>query len=219
MNAAAELLAELRSLQVEARLNPEGRLALRPASRVPAALLAELKAHRDEVVELLARGPAPPTPWQADPSALSWSSQVGEDPRPDLPGSELWTRLLQLAPGDADDPHGVYGRLLGARACGAVLQLAAGRWKLAPTIDPGERLSTWHDRESWEVDFDRWLKPKWPVSRLPAVYGPPDAHSVRLPCCDAAMPLCRAVATRRSRVAMPLCRAVVPWRRDDAAGL
>jgi hypothetical protein len=141
--------------------------------------------------------------------------------------------------------------------------------RLAPTIDPTERLSVWQTRSDWDRDVETWLKPKsrelaallgqlpvpaevggdwdrsaslrrWPetrrcagreprnaclmapqrpVSRLPAVYGPPDAHSVRLPCCDAAMPLCRAVATRRSRVSMPLCRAVVPWRRDDAAGL
>ncbi len=157
MNLAAELLAELRSLAVEASLNPEGRLALRPASRVPEALLAELKAHRDELVELVARQAGV---WQADPSALAWPSPVGEDPRPDLPGTELWTALLQLAQGDASDPQGTYGRVLGARACGAVLQRRGSRWVLAPTIDPTERLSVWQDRESWERDAERWLRPR-----------------------------------------------------------
>jgi hypothetical protein len=160
VSAAAELLAELRSLQVEASLNPEGRLKLRPASRVPEALLAELRAHRDELVELVAQVPARSEPWQADPPAMPWHTQPGEDPRPDLPDSALWTRLLQLASGDADDPHGVYGRLLGARACGAVLERRGGRWRLAPTIDPTERLSVWQTRSDWDRDVETWLKPK-----------------------------------------------------------
>jgi len=156
----AELLAELRSLQVEASLNPEGRLKLCPASRVPEALLAELKAHRDEVVELLAQGPAPSEPWRAGPPGALWPSRVGQDPRPDLPGGELWTSLLQLASGDADDPHGVYGRLLGARACGAVLERRGGRWRLAPVLDPTERLSVWATKADWDADAERWLRPK-----------------------------------------------------------
>ena len=98
--------------------------------------------------------------WQADPSDLAWPSPVGEDPRADLPGGELWTALFRLAAGDADDPGGTYGRLLGARACGALLERRAGRWKLAPTIDPTERLSVWADRESWDRDAESWLKPR-----------------------------------------------------------
>jgi hypothetical protein len=147
----AELLAELRSLQVEASLNPEGRLKLCPASRVPEALLAELKAHRDEVVELLAQGPAPSEPWRADPPDVLW---------PDLPGSALWARLLGLAAGDADDPQGTYGRLLGARACGAVLERRGGRWRLAPVLDPTERVSVWATKADWDADAERWLRPK-----------------------------------------------------------
>jgi hypothetical protein len=156
----AELLAELRSLQVEASLNPEGRLKLCPASRVPEALLAELKAHRDEVVELLAQGPAPSEPWRADPPDVLWPSQVGQDPRPDLPGSALWARLLGLAAGDADDPQGTYGRLLGARACGAVLERRGGRWRLAPVLDPTERVSVWATKADWDADAERWLRPR-----------------------------------------------------------
>lgn len=83
----------------------------------------------------------------------------GEDPRPDLPGTELWALLLQFASDDACDPQGVYGRLLGARACGAVLERSKGRWTLAPTIDPRERLSVWADRESWDRDAESWLTP------------------------------------------------------------
>ncbi|MDA8394215.1 MAG: hypothetical protein M0T72_03065 [Candidatus Dormibacteraeota bacterium] len=116
--------------------------------------------------------------WTADPPAVSWHTPPGEDPRTDLPGSDLWARLLLLAAGDADDSSGVYGRLLGARACGAVLQWRAGRWRLAPTLDASERLSVWADREAWDADARRWLKPRAQelvalLAQLPA----PDAEA------------------------------------------
>lgn len=97
--------------------------------------------------------------WCADPACVPWHPEAGEDPRPDLAGSDLWERLLRL-PLDADDPQGVYGRLLGARACGAVLELGAGRWKLAPSLDPTERVSVWATRADWDRDAAIWLKPK-----------------------------------------------------------
>jgi len=123
------------------------------------ALKADL-AKADRRQDKPARPVPVPEPWRADPPDVLWPSQVGQDPRPDLAGSELWARLLQLASGDAGDSQGTYGRLLGARACGAVLERRAGRWRLAPTLDLTERLSTWQDRESWNRDAATWLKPK-----------------------------------------------------------
>jgi hypothetical protein len=153
------ILERLEALGVSVSLTGdcEHPLRLAPADRIPLELRPEVVAHKAELAELVARQAGV---WQADPSALAWPSNVGEDPRPDLAGSELWTALLQLASGDADDPQGTYGRLKAARACGAVLELRAGRWKLAPTIDPTERLSTWQDRETWDRDAATWLKPK-----------------------------------------------------------
>ncbi len=103
--------------------------------------------------------PVPET-WQADPPSMPWHTRPGEDPRPDLPGTDLWAGLLQLSARDADDPRGVYGRLLGARACGAVLARRGNRWVLAPTMDPAERVSIWATRADWERDAERWLRPK-----------------------------------------------------------
>ena len=151
------LLERLSAVGVTVRLSGPGRIALSPVALIPDELRPEVVAHKAELVELVERQART---WQADPSDLAWPSQVGEDPRPDLSGTELWARLLQLASGDADAPQGIYGRLLGARACGAILERRNGRWKLAPTIDPSERLSTWQDRESWDADAERWLKPR-----------------------------------------------------------
>ncbi len=126
------------------------------------ARLRELMAQRE------ARGedpgvaaPVEPT-WTVDPpdELAPWPRPLGDDPRPDLEGSALWSRLLQLAAGDADDPGGVYGRLLGARACGAILERQGKGWRLAPTLDPGERLSVWANRADWEADAEKWLKPR-----------------------------------------------------------
>lgn len=100
-------------------------------------------------------------PWQiADQPTPPPSGLVGEDSRRDLPGSELWGALLQLASADAGDPLGVYGRLHAARCCGAVLERRSGKWKLAPTIDPTERLSVWESREAWDRDAANWLLPR-----------------------------------------------------------
>ena len=151
------LLERLSAVGVTVRLSGPGRIALSPVALIPDELRPEVVAHKAELVELVERQART---WQADPSDLAWPSAPGEDPRADLPGSELWARLLQLASGDADDPQGAYGRLLGARACGAIVERRSGRWKLAPTIDPSERLSTWQDRESWDRDAESWLKPK-----------------------------------------------------------
>jgi hypothetical protein len=65
-----------------------------------------------------------------------------------------------LASSDATDPYGVYGRLLAARACGAILEWRGNRWKLAPTVDPTERLSVWQDQAAWDRDAERWLRPR-----------------------------------------------------------
>jgi hypothetical protein len=83
------------------------------------------------------------------------------DPRPDLDqDSAHWTRLLALAAGDRDDPHGIFGRLLAMRACGGQLVWDGSRWRLEPLIDAGERQSVWHDRASWEADRARYLLPR-----------------------------------------------------------
>ena len=156
MNAAA-ILERLAQLGVVACPAAGGMIALAPGGRIPAGLRQEILAHKRELLALL-EGQA--RTWTADPPAMPWHTRPGEDPRPDLPGTELWAHLLQLAAGDANDPAGTYGRLLGARACGGRLERRSGRWKLAPTIDPRERLSTWQDRESWDRDAARWLKPR-----------------------------------------------------------
>lgn len=163
MSRAAELLAQLHELGVTATLTPAGKVAIEPDSRVPDPLWTELTAHRDELAELLAqvhaRTALVPEPWRADPAKIPRHAKVGEDPRPDLDRSDLWERLLRF-PLDADDPLGVYGRLLGARARGAVLEVRAGRWKLAPTLDPTERVSVWATRSDWDRDAAIWLKPE-----------------------------------------------------------
>ncbi|MDA8330731.1 MAG: hypothetical protein M0027_05905 [Candidatus Dormibacteraeota bacterium] len=119
-------------------------------------LIAQRQAHRSDPEPT-----AVPPAWQADPPevAATWPRPLAEDPRPDLEGSALWSRLLLLASGDADDPRGVYGRLLGARACGGRLERRADRWRLAPTIDPTERLSVWATEADWQADAERWLRP------------------------------------------------------------
>jgi hypothetical protein len=173
---AVELLEELQHLGVEAFPTDHGTLKVRPADRIPQQLLAELRLHRDELLALLQTQRA----WSADPPQLfrSRRARVDEDPRPDLPGSELWARLLQLAAGDARDPAGTYGRLLGARACGAVLERRGDRWRLAPTLDPREQDSVWADRAAWEADAERWLRPRaQEVTRLLRQLPPPEGEA------------------------------------------
>ncbi len=156
----AAILERLQALGVivEPTSDPEHPILLRPADRIPVAMRPEIAALKTELAELISLAPSPA--WQADPSRMPWPRPLGDDPRPDLKGSDLWSDLLLLASGDADDPRGVYGRLLGARACGAVLEWRAGRWRLAPTIDLTERLSVWANRADWEADAEKWLKPR-----------------------------------------------------------
>lgn len=153
------LLERLEALGVTVRLTGDSDhpIRLSPQYRIPAELRPDVVARKRDLAALLERQART---WQDDASDLIWPSVTGEDPRPDLPGTELWAHLLEAAGGDADDPQSVYGRLLGARACGAVLERRNGRWKLAPTVDPTERRSTWQDRESWDRDAERWLKPR-----------------------------------------------------------
>lgn len=153
----AAILERLAQLEVEARPAAGGMIALEPGGRTPTDLRQEILAHKPELLAILERQART---WQADPPAMPWHTRPGEDPRPDLPGTELWACLLHVASGDASDPQGVYGRLLGARACGAVLEARAGRWKLAPTLDPTERVSVWATRADWDRDAATWLQPK-----------------------------------------------------------
>ncbi|NNM97845.1 MAG: hypothetical protein HKL89_09625 [Candidatus Dormibacteraeota bacterium] len=174
MSAATELLAELAARGARLSLREDGVLLAGPPKLVPPELARRLLAHQGELADLVARQAGV---WQADPPDVLWPSQVGEDPRPDLPGSSLWAALLQLAAGDADDPQGCYGRLLGARACGAVLERRTGRWRLAPVLDPSERVSVWATRADWDADAATWLKPRsreivLMLSRLPQGEGP-----------------------------------------------
>lgn len=155
----AALLERLEALGVTVRLtgDAEHPVQLAPADRIPAELRPEVVAHKAELAALVG---CHSRTWQVDPSDLAWPSVPGEDPRPDLPGTELWAALLKLASGDASDPQGVYGRLLGSRACGAVLEWRASRWKLAPTLDPTERQSIWATRADWDREAAIWLKPE-----------------------------------------------------------
>ncbi len=119
-------------------------------------LIAQRQARRSDPAPI-----AVPPAWSADPpQLLSGRARVEEEPRPDLPGSELWSALLRLASGDADDTGGVFGRLLACRACGGRLERRDGRWMLAPVLDAQEQLSIWADRAAWEADAERWLKPR-----------------------------------------------------------
>ena len=168
------ILERLEALGVTVRVSNGGGAALVPGGRTPPELLAEARAHKAEVLALLERRERT---WSADPSAMSWPRRVDEDPRPDLPGSDLWARLLLLAAGaGADDPHGVYGRVLGARACGAVLEWRGRGWRLRPTVDPTERESTWATEADWKSDAERWLRPSArEITRLLAQLPPPGA--------------------------------------------
>ena len=168
-----ELLERLAALGVTPRLHPDGSVGLAPAGRTPPGLLAEAKARKLELADLLERRERT---WQDPPEAVAtWPRPLGEDPRPDLPGSELWGRLLRLAGGDAHDPGGVYGRLLGARACGGLLQWRGKGWQLAPTLDPTEWRSTWADEAAWQADAERWLRPRaQEITALLAQLPPPE---------------------------------------------
>lgn len=137
----------------------DGRLGVSRAAvaLIPTELRRQIVAHEPELYALIeARARA----WSADPPAMAWHTRPGQDPRPDLPRSDLWSRMLLLAAGDAGEPGGVYGRLLACRACGGLLERRGDRWRLAPTIDPTERLSVWADRQAWDRDAQRWLRPR-----------------------------------------------------------
>ena len=152
-----ELLERLAALGVMPRLHPDGSVGLAPAGRTPPGLLAEAKARKLELADLLERRERT---WTQDPARMPWHTRPGEDPRPDLDGSERWQALLLLASGDASDPHGTYGRLLAARACGAVLERRGSSWKLSPTVDPTEQLSVWATEADWQADARKWLRPR-----------------------------------------------------------
>ena len=150
------ILQRLGELGVTVRLASPGTIGLAPGGRTPPDLREEILAHKPELLALLERRERT---WTQDPARMPWHTRPGEDPRPDLDGSERWQALLLLASGDASDPHGTYGRLLAARACGAVVERRDGRWKLIPIIDPSERLSVWADEAAWQADVERWLRP------------------------------------------------------------
>ncbi len=120
--------------------------------------MSDLATLRRLRAELTARRIAEPTAIPSDGPVLA--DELAGDPRPDLPGSELWTRLLATAHElDGPDPAGLFGALHGLRCCGAILEARRGRWRLAPTLDPTERLSRWHDRPAWGADAAVWLAP------------------------------------------------------------
>ena len=158
MSNAIEVLQRLQAAGAHARLagNPT-RLVVGPEEAISPELRAELQqaAVRRELVQLLLQ-----QVWAADPPSMPWHTRPGDDPRPDLPRSDLWSVLLRLAAGDASDPAGTYGRLKAARACGAVLQWHGDRWRLAATIDPREQDSVWATEADWQVDAEKWLRPR-----------------------------------------------------------
>ncbi len=168
------ILEQLDRLGVAVGFLRDGRVGLSRAAvaLIPAELRRQIVAHEPELHALIG---ARARTWSADPPAMAWLTRPGEDPRPDLDGSERWQALLLLASGDASDPHGTYGRLLAARACGAVLERRDGRWKLIPIIDPSERLSVWADEAAWQADAEKWLRPR--AQEIAALLGqlpPPD---------------------------------------------
>ena len=158
MTPAEAVLAEAEAAGVQI-FRVGDKLRLRAPGPPSDALRQRIREAKPDLLLLVPELPGPSVAWTADPSALRWNP-LGEDPRPDLEGSELWARLLQLASGDAADPYGVYGRLLGARACGAVLERRGKGWRLVPTVDPSERLSVWADQAAWDADAERWLRPR-----------------------------------------------------------
>lgn len=161
MSRARQLLQELHDLGVAVTLTTAGKVHVEPDGVVPDTLWPELTAHRDELAELLRAPDAAQRLcqfWSTAPESLTWPPRVGDDPRPDLPGSPLWSSLLALAAADANDPQRLYGSLHGFRCCGAVLEPCQDRWRLAPTIDPNERVSIWHSWASWDRDCSEWLR-------------------------------------------------------------
>ena len=154
------ILEQLDGLGVAVGLLRDGRVGVSRAAvaLLPAQLRRQIVAYEPELRALVMRRERI---WSASPPELvPWNTRPGQDPRPDLPGSDLWSDLLRLAAGDADDPAGTYGRLKAARACGAVLQWHGDRWRLAPTIDPHEQDSVWSTEADWQADARKWLRPR-----------------------------------------------------------
>jgi len=118
------LLGRLGQLGVAVRLCGPGWIALAPADRVPDDLRPEVVAHKAKLAALLGVRATDPRP---DPIAGA--------PRPDLPGSDLWARLLDVAvsgPQRCERPPGALRRparlaLLWGRAGAPRRPLAAGR--------------------------------------------------------------------------------------------
>lgn len=82
-----------------------------------------------------------------------------DDPRPDLPDSILWSKLLRLAPllPDFNRAEALHRELWGFRACGARIQRQAGGGFVL-TADYDERCS--FDSPEQLADFkERYLKP------------------------------------------------------------
>lgn len=61
------------------------------------------------------------------------------DPRPDLPGGDVYEGLFLLEhPVSGDEPHGLYGTLRGLRCMGAgARRMSDGRARLTPPPDMG----------------------------------------------------------------------------------
>lgn len=112
--SAVELVARARAHGIE--LNAiDDRLRYRPIDALPAALRAELGAHRPAVLALLAM------------------ERYTADPRPDLGDSARWRELLTAAyTHDGHDQGGLFGALHGLRCLGASLREGTGGLRLFP---------------------------------------------------------------------------------------
>jgi hypothetical protein len=74
--------------------------------------------------------------------------------------SAEWARPLQRAVDVAFAPHGKFAKRHGARSCGAVQEVRAGRWKIARTVDATERLAVWTTEADWDREAATWLTPR-----------------------------------------------------------
>lgn len=152
---AQELLGLLESsgVAVQAIRDADHPILLTPLERIPADLMPIVAASKHQLAALLRRRE------EAELPRYGYCPSTREDSRPDLPRSAEWVRLLSLAASDAEDPSGLYGRLVTFRACGGYLDFRGGRWRLVATIDPTLRSSTWASEAEWKADRDRWLLP------------------------------------------------------------
>lgn len=145
---AVALLAALRRRGVELAIGPTGTLRYRPVDALTDADLATLRAHKAEVLGLLAGH---------DDAVAEAGYRL--DPRPDLVYDHgLWVRLLARAYGlDGHQPNGLYGAFHGLRCLGARLADDGHGLRLVPGDISGDEYAA--------------LRARWLVPHRDALVG------------------------------------------------